>query len=243
MNLWAYLSFRYFIKLHTFFYPYILWICIINAKFRAMLVGHLEASAPLIPSSEHASSVTPPIAQDQRNRYFCLPPFSHLSSTKPSHLKKHSPEISDRIIDGTVPERRKTLESAKRPNYLKRLFRIQKSSRTPTRLLLNRSLPATKTPFFIVLIGVSLIRPTASTKDAARLFDDLLSDYNKLVRPVDNNATLVVTFKLKLSQLLDVVSFSKWITIEKNWTQIWHCLVTRGHIFITYLFFGREGRL
>jgi hypothetical protein len=43
---------------------------------------------------------------------------------------------------------------------------------------------------------------------AARLFEDLLADYNKLVRPVDeNNATLVVRFKLKLSQLLDVVSF------------------------------------
>jgi hypothetical protein len=49
----------------------------------------------------------------------------------------------------------------------------------------------------------------AAIKDAARLFDDLLSDYNKLVRPVDdNNATLIVKFKLKLSQLLDVVRFS-----------------------------------
>lgn len=46
----------------------------------------------------------------------------------------------------------------------------------------------------------------AANKDAARLFEDLLADYNKLVRPVDNNtATLVVKFKLKLSQLLDVV--------------------------------------
>ena len=36
----------------------------------------------------------------------------------------------------------------------------------------------------------------------------ILTDYNKLVRPVSMiNETLVVRFKLKLSQLLDVVSF------------------------------------
>ena len=49
----------------------------------------------------------------------------------------------------------------------------------------------------------------AGNKHAARLFEDLLGDYNKLVRPVDiNSETLVVKFKLKLSQLLDVVSFT-----------------------------------
>lgn len=49
----------------------------------------------------------------------------------------------------------------------------------------------------------------SGNKDANRLFEDLLADYNKLVRPVDNNSeTLIVRFKLKLSQLLDVVSFS-----------------------------------
>lgn len=45
-----------------------------------------------------------------------------------------------------------------------------------------------------------------SSKDSSRLYETLLSDYNKLVRPVENNTnTLVVYFKLKLSQLLDVV--------------------------------------
>ena len=44
--------------------------------------------------------------------------------------------------------------------------------------------------------------------DAKRLFDDLLSSYNKLVRPVINVTDAVtVKFKLKLSQLIDVVSF------------------------------------
>ena len=42
--------------------------------------------------------------------------------------------------------------------------------------------------------------------DAKRLFDDLLSSYNKLVRPVINVSDAVtVKFKLKLSQLIDVV--------------------------------------
>lgn len=49
------------------------------------------------------------------------------------------------------------------------------------------------------------IASTANT-DAKRLFEDLMADYNKLVRPVNNNNdTLDVRFKLRLSQLLDVV--------------------------------------
>ena len=43
--------------------------------------------------------------------------------------------------------------------------------------------------------------------DAKRLYDDLLSNYNKLVRPVVNVTDAVtVRLKLKLSQLIDVVS-------------------------------------
>ena len=42
--------------------------------------------------------------------------------------------------------------------------------------------------------------------DAKRLYDDLLSNYNKLVRPVVNVTDAVtVRLKLKLSQLIDVV--------------------------------------
>jgi len=56
-------------------------------------------------------------------------------------------------------------------------------------------------------LASTVIRPCNATKEENRLFEDILADYNKLVRPVDeNNATLVVRFKLKLSQLLDVVS-------------------------------------
>lgn len=48
--------------------------------------------------------------------------------------------------------------------------------------------------------------------DAKRLYDDLLSNYNKLVRPVVNTSdVLKVSIKLKLSQLIDVVSIRMWI--------------------------------
>jgi hypothetical protein len=43
--------------------------------------------------------------------------------------------------------------------------------------------------------------------DAKRLYDDLLSNYNRLIRPVSNNSdTLTVWLGLKLSQLIEVVS-------------------------------------
>lgn len=46
--------------------------------------------------------------------------------------------------------------------------------------------------------------------DAKRLYDDLLSNYNKLVRPVVNTSdVLKVSIKLKLSQLIDVVSIRR----------------------------------
>lgn len=47
----------------------------------------------------------------------------------------------------------------------------------------------------------------AGNPDAKRLYDDLLSNYNKLVRPVVNTSDVLrVCIKLKLSQLIDVVS-------------------------------------
>lgn len=52
----------------------------------------------------------------------------------------------------------------------------------------------------------------AGNPDAKRLYDDLLSNYNKLVRPVVNTTDpLTVRIKLKLSQLIDVVSQSCYI--------------------------------
>lgn len=53
----------------------------------------------------------------------------------------------------------------------------------------------------------SLLVVEAGNPDAKRLYDDLLSNYNKLVRPVVNvSEAVTVRLKLKLSQLIDVVS-------------------------------------
>ncbi|XP_026737384.1 acetylcholine receptor subunit alpha-like [Trichoplusia ni] len=60
------------------------------------------------------------------------------------------------------------------------------------------------------LAATCLLRAaTAGNPDAKRLYDDLLSNYNKLVRPVVNTTDVLrVCIKLKLSQLIDVVSVS-----------------------------------
>lgn len=56
------------------------------------------------------------------------------------------------------------------------------------------------------LIG-SLIDLCEANPDAKRLYDDLLSNYNRLIRPVSNNTdTVLVKLGLRLSQLIDLVS-------------------------------------
>lgn len=59
----------------------------------------------------------------------------------------------------------------------------------------------------LAFIGLVIVRLTVSgNPDAKRLYDDLLSSYNKLVRPVVNTSDVLrVSIKLKLSQLIDVV--------------------------------------
>ena len=43
--------------------------------------------------------------------------------------------------------------------------------------------------------------------DAKRLYDDLLSPYNRLIRPASNNSqTVQVKLGLRLSQLMELVS-------------------------------------
>lgn len=56
---------------------------------------------------------------------------------------------------------------------------------------------------------VSTIPSAEANPDAKRLYDDLLSNYNRLIRPVGNNSDrLTVKMGLRLSQLIDVVSIS-----------------------------------
>lgn len=57
------------------------------------------------------------------------------------------------------------------------------------------------------VIIVSLLSLAGANPDAKRLYDDLLSNYNRLIRPVSNNTdTVLVKLGLRLSQLIDLVS-------------------------------------
>jgi hypothetical protein len=58
----------------------------------------------------------------------------------------------------------------------------------------------------LVLLGC-IATPSEANPDAKRLYDDLLSNYNRLIRPVSNNThTVLVKLGLRLSQLIDLVS-------------------------------------
>jgi len=62
--------------------------------------------------------------------------------------------------------------------------------------------------YYLIILCFHIETGSAGNPDAKRLYDDLLSNYNKLVRPVINvTDALTVKIKLKLSQLIDVVSF------------------------------------
>ena len=77
------------------------------------------------------------------------------------------------------------------------------------RIKLKKVLPLLLVMLTLVSIPASEARTVFNqgNPDAKRLYDDLLSNYNKLVRPVVNTTDpLTVRIKLKLSQLIDVVS-------------------------------------
>lgn len=59
--------------------------------------------------------------------------------------------------------------------------------------------------------------------DTKRLYDDLLSNYNRLIRPVVNNTeTLTVWLGLKLSQLIEVNLRNQVMTTNLWVKQVWH---------------------
>lgn len=79
-----------------------------------------------------------------------------------------------------------------------------------------------KSLFGILWIVLVLISGCCGNPDAKRLYDDLLSNYNKLVRPVVNvSDALTVKIKLKLSQLIDVNLKNQIMTtnlwVEQSW--------------------------
>lgn len=59
----------------------------------------------------------------------------------------------------------------------------------------------------LLALVMSVIGGALANPEAKRLYDDLLSNYNRLIRPVGNNSDkLTVKMGLRLAQLIDVVS-------------------------------------
>lgn len=58
----------------------------------------------------------------------------------------------------------------------------------------------------ILFLGLPPIKNFEANPDTKRLYDDLLSNYNRLIRPVANNTeSVTVWLSLKLSQLIEMV--------------------------------------
>lgn len=71
--------------------------------------------------------------------------------------------------------------------------------------------------YFRTLLKMNSVN--ASTQDSTRLFEDLLNNYNQLVRPAKTPSEAVeIQFKFKLLQILDVVS--DLILQIKKWSKI-----------------------
>lgn len=63
--------------------------------------------------------------------------------------------------------------------------------------------------FCVAIIFLTFYFPEEcqANPDAKRLYDDLLSNYNRLIRPVsNNNDSILVRLGLRLSQIIDLVS-------------------------------------
>lgn len=80
-----------------------------------------------------------------------------------------------------------------------------------------------KIVFILIVTVLAMITEKSDGNPfAKRLYDDLLSNYNRLIRPVGNNTEkLTVWLKLKLSQLIDVNLKSQIMTtnvwVEQKW--------------------------
>ena len=61
-------------------------------------------------------------------------------------------------------------------------------------------------PCFAIFVLSGVTNVVFGNPDAKRLYDDLLSNYNRLIRPVSNNTdTVLVKLGLRLSQLIELV--------------------------------------
>ncbi|KAL7730889.1 hypothetical protein ACLKA6_003643 [Drosophila palustris] len=71
--------------------------------------------------------------------------------------------------------------------------------------------------FAAVFIALHFAIGGLANPDAKRLYDDLLSNYNRLIRPVGNNSDrLTVKMGLRLSQLIDVFPLAVGMSLSAN---------------------------
>lgn len=77
---------------------------------------------------------------------------------------------------------------------------------------------------FLALMAVLLmVREAKANPDAKRLYDDLLSNYNRLIRPVSNHTEKVtVKLGLRLSQLVDLNLKDQILTTNVWLEHEWH---------------------
>ncbi|KAF7403194.1 hypothetical protein HZH68_005988 [Vespula germanica] len=72
---------------------------------------------------------------------------------------------------------------------------------------------------FSIVNGTVVMRTFEANPDTKRLYDDLLSNYNRLIRPVINNTeTLTVWLGLKLSQLIEM-NLKNQVMITNVWVE------------------------
>lgn len=94
-----------------------------------------------------------------------------------------------------------------------------------------------KRAIFLVLVMLQLwMHPITGNPDAKRLYDDLLSNYNRLIRPVSNNTeTVLVKLGLRLSQLIDLVCQNEINSICRNsFSQSFHPFIIATFFFLIF---------
>lgn len=93
----------------------------------------------------------------------------------------------------------------------------------------------------LFVLQLAFMREITGNPDAKRLYDDLLSNYNRLIRPVSNNTqTVLVKLGLRLSQLIDLVSstvFHRTNFRFLNWFSTGFFLILNDSLDLYHMYF------
>ncbi|XP_048522619.1 acetylcholine receptor subunit alpha-L1-like [Dendroctonus ponderosae] len=93
----------------------------------------------------------------------------------------------------------------------------QRAGKLSTRSFLRCSL------LMLVILTGTFIKTASANPDAKRLYDDLLSNYNRLIRPVRNHSTnILVKLGLRLSQLIELNLKDQILTTNVWLEHEWH---------------------